>query len=71
MRTRLQDSEAQKEKYHSELVAAEVRCDRLRSKTVQAIQPKSRVSADAQDTKDDVVEEPQRKPPSPAVSGPV
>lgn len=67
MRARLKDSEEQKEKYHLALISAETRVDRLRSSTVLAMQ--SRVATDTHEMKSE--DEPQRKPPSPAVSGPV
>jgi hypothetical protein len=65
----LQDSESQKERYHAALVATENRLDRLRSGTVQAIQPS--LTVEKQELKEEASEEPQRKPSSPSVSGSV
>jgi E3 ubiquitin-protein ligase BRE1 len=67
MRAKLEDSEAQKEKFYTDLIAAEIRADRLRSETVLAMQ--ARVAVEKQEPKTDEIEEPQRKPSSPAVSG--
>jgi hypothetical protein len=73
-RTMLRDTESYKEKLHSDLVAAEIRADRLQSATVLAM--KTRTAAGKPGLKDEegqeVVEEPEEtKPSSPAVSGPV
>jgi E3 ubiquitin-protein ligase BRE1 len=69
MRVRLEDSEVQRDKYHAALVATENRLDRLRSGTVLKMQ--SRGPTDEQEPKEEAIEEPQRKPSSPAVSGSV
>ncbi|KAF9469928.1 BRE1 E3 ubiquitin ligase-domain-containing protein [Collybia nuda] len=69
IRAQLQESEAQKELFHTALITAENRLDRLRSGTVQAIQSSTLV--DKQEPKEDTLEEPQRKPSSPSVSGSV
>ncbi|RDB24923.1 E3 ubiquitin-protein ligase BRE1 [Hypsizygus marmoreus] len=63
MHVKLQETEAQKDEYHAALVAAENRFDRLRSKTVQAIQ--SRAVEKKPEVKEESTEEPQRKPSSP------
>jgi len=68
VRRKLRDSESKNEKYHADLVAAEIRADRLRSSTVQAMQARSAVAK--QEAKAEEVEE--AKPiasPSPHVSG--
>lgn len=69
IRAQLQESESQKEQYHIALIATENRLDRIRSGTVQAIQ--SSVAVDKQEPKEEALEEPQRKPSSPSVSGSV
>jgi len=69
MRVRLEDSEVQRDKYHEILVTAENRLDRLQSGTVLKMQ--SRGAMNEHEPKVEVIEEPQRKPSSPAVSGSV
>jgi E3 ubiquitin-protein ligase BRE1 len=69
MRVKLEDSEVQRDKYHTALVATENRLDRLGSGTVLKMQ--SRGAMPEQEPKEEVIEEPQRKPSSPAVSGSV
>lgn len=66
MRVKLEDSEMQRDKYHVTLVATENRLDRLRSGTVLKMQ--SRGAMHEQEPKEEVIEEPQRKPSSPARS---
>ncbi|KAJ7772537.1 hypothetical protein DFH07DRAFT_734059 [Mycena maculata] len=62
MHSRLRDSEDQKYRYHEQLLAAETAADRLRSKTVMAIKPRS-ASATAESPRESAEE--QRKPSSP------
>lgn len=69
MRVKLEDSEVQRDKYHTSLVASENRLDRLRSGTVLKIQ--SRGAMHEQEPKEEMIEEQQRQPSSPAVSGSV
>ncbi|KAJ6500129.1 BRE1 E3 ubiquitin ligase-domain-containing protein [Mycena vitilis] len=64
---KLRDSEAQKLKYHEQLVAAEIAADRLRSQTVQAIKPRPE-TASAQSPQ--TATEEQRKQSSPVLSAP-
>ena len=63
---KLRESDAQKSRYHEQLLAAEIAADRLRSKTVVATKPRSHV--DSAEAASDATEE-QQKPSSPAVSG--
>lgn len=68
MRNKLHDTEAQNKKYHEDLVAAEIRADRLRSGTVQAMQARS--PPGTRESKSEEVEEPKSEAPaSPPVSG--
>lgn len=69
LRIKLQDSEAQREKYHTALVAAENRFERSQSAIVHEVEgrSKSRDPDDGAEEKEDV----PRKPSSPAVSGSV
>ncbi|KAF8070613.1 BRE1 E3 ubiquitin ligase-domain-containing protein [Lyophyllum atratum] len=60
---KLRDSEQQKDEYHTALLAAEGRFDRLRSKTVLAIQ--THTVEKKQEPMEEVIEESQRKPSSP------
>ncbi|KAJ7680562.1 BRE1 E3 ubiquitin ligase-domain-containing protein [Mycena polygramma] len=65
--SKLRESEAQKLKYHDQLVAAETAADRLRSQTVQAIKPRPEMaSAQSPHT----ATEEQRKQSSPVLSAP-
>ncbi|KAF7376361.1 putative allantoicase [Mycena sanguinolenta] len=57
--SKLRNSEAQKYELHEQLVAAEIAADRLRSKTVQAIKPRSETLSVQSPTEE------QRKPSSP------
>lgn len=81
-RTKLQDLEAQRDQYHAELTAAEIRFDRQQSRTVQSIHGRSTPPSTDESRKEEEeeakleggnaqvkVEEPQ--PSSPAVSGQV
>ncbi|KAJ7497481.1 BRE1 E3 ubiquitin ligase-domain-containing protein [Mycena latifolia] len=62
MHVRLRETEAQKERYYEHLLAAETAADRLRSKTVMSVKPRSQtVSADSPR---EATEE-QKKPSSP------
>ncbi|KAJ7178373.1 hypothetical protein C8R43DRAFT_455971 [Mycena crocata] len=65
MHGKLRESEAQKYRYHEQLLAAETAADRLRSKTVLAIKPRSEtVTAESPgETTEEI------KPSSPVVSG--
>jgi hypothetical protein len=69
MRVKLEDLETQRDKYLETLVATENRLDRLRSGTVLKMQ--SRGVLHEKEPKEEVIEEPQRKPSSPEVSGSV
>lgn len=69
MRVKLEDSEVRRDNYYATLVATENRFHRLQSGTVLKMQ--SREATHKQETKEEVLEEPQRKPSSPAVSGSV
>ncbi|KAJ6594095.1 BRE1 E3 ubiquitin ligase-domain-containing protein [Mycena capillaripes] len=69
MHSRLRESEAQKYKYHEQLLAAETAADRLRSKTVQAIKPRSASDTVSAQSPHNPTEE-QRKPSSPVLSAP-
>ncbi|KAJ7045767.1 BRE1 E3 ubiquitin ligase-domain-containing protein [Mycena alexandri] len=64
MHRKLRDSETQKGQFHEQLVAAETAADRLRSKTVIAIKPRSE-SASAQSPTEE-----GRKPSSPVLPAP-
>jgi hypothetical protein len=66
MHGRLRDSEAQKERYYEHLLAAETAADRLRSKTVMVIKPRSGTTA--ADSPREATEE-HKTPSSPLVSG--
>ena len=79
-RSNLKDCLAQRDQYHSDLAAAEMRLDRLQSRTVQAIHgrakspPKEEAPANDEEGVDgneegDVVKEEVRTSSSPAVSG--
>lgn len=69
MRTKLKDSESEKEKYHNALLAAETRADRLQSGTVSALQVRKQDKQEPPEEKEKT-EEPERKlSSSPAVSG--
>ncbi|KAG6837509.1 hypothetical protein H0H93_008434 [Arthromyces matolae] len=64
---KLEDAEELKDKYHRDLQRAESRCDRLKSKTVAALHSRQQEQQQLEDA-EDVKEELQRKPPSPAGS---
>ncbi|KAG6898158.1 hypothetical protein C0992_004145 [Termitomyces sp. T32_za158] len=64
---KLRDAEELKEKYHRDLQVTENRLDRHRSQTVSAIHSQTRESR--QLSVEEVIEEPQRKPSSPAEPG--
>lgn len=66
MHHRLRESEDQKYRYHEQLLAAETAVDRLRSKTVMTIKPRSETAM--AESPGEATEE-QKKPSSPAVSG--
>jgi hypothetical protein len=80
-RANLKDYLAQRDQYHSDLAAAEMRLDRLQSRTVQAIlgratsppNPKDSPLNDEEDVdgkvESNVVKEEERMSSSPAVSG--
>ncbi|KAJ7594298.1 hypothetical protein C8J56DRAFT_926412 [Mycena floridula] len=63
LRAKLDACEAEKESLHEELVAALNRCDRLRSETVMAIEPRRRASVDTSEHEQAISE---RKPSPPA-----
>ncbi|KAG5654397.1 hypothetical protein H0H81_003221 [Sphagnurus paluster] len=67
MRSKLQDAEQQKERYHQALLTSESRFERSLSKTVSSIE--SRTIERKSEAMEEGIEEPQRKPSSPAVSG--
>src|SRR6267154_3238096 len=78
MRASLKDCLAQRDKYHSDLATAEMRLDRLQSRTVQAIHgraqspPKEAVVKEEEEGVEEKEVEPkeeQRMSSSPAVSG--
>lgn len=77
MRASLKDCLAQRDRYHSDLATAEMRLDRLQSRTVQAIHgralspPKEAVVKEEEGVEEKEVEpeEEQRVSSSPAVSG--
>lgn len=69
LRVKLQDSEAQRETFHSALVAAENRFERSHSASVHEIEGRSK-SQDIEDGAEEKGEE-LHKPSSPAVSGSV
>jgi E3 ubiquitin-protein ligase BRE1 len=77
MRASLKDCLAQRDRYHSDLATAEMRLDRLQSRTVQAIHsraqspPKEAVIKEEEGVEEKEVElkEEQRMSSSPAVSG--
>jgi E3 ubiquitin-protein ligase BRE1 len=80
MRASLKDCLVQRDRYHSDLAAAEMRLDRLQSRTVQEIhgraqsppkEPKEAVvkEEDGVDEKEVELKEEQRMSSSPAVSG--
>lgn len=60
IRARLDSSEAEKDRLRGELATAEMRLDRLNSRTVSSTQPKKRLEPGS-DVKDE-------QPPSPPVS---
>lgn len=76
-RVNLKDCLAQRDQYHSDLAAAEMRLDRLQSRTVQAIHGRTQSPPKEATAKDDEVvveeeedtKEEERVPFSPAVSG--
>jgi E3 ubiquitin-protein ligase BRE1 len=68
MRVKLRDSVAENETLHTALVAAQTQADRLQSSTVLAMQ--ARAAVHEQKPKEEEIEEPQQKLPSPPeVSG--
>lgn len=77
MRASLKDCLAQRDRYHSDLATAEMRLDRLQSRTVQAIHgreqspPKEVVVKEEEGVEEKELEpkEEQRMSSSPAVSG--
>ena len=77
MRISLKDCLAQRDRYHSDLATAEMRLDRLQSRTVQAIHirtqspPQEAVVKEEEGVEEKEVEpkEEQRMSSSPAVSG--
>ena len=69
LRAKLEDSESQKENYHSALLEAESRLERSKSATVREME--IRVPLKSQEAQSEEKEEVQRKPSSPVVSGPV
>jgi E3 ubiquitin-protein ligase BRE1 len=77
MRASLKDCLAQRDRYHSDLATAEMRLDRLQSRTVQAIHgraqspPKEAVVKEEEGVEEKEVEpkEEERMSSSPAVSG--
>ena len=77
MRSSLKDCLAQRDRYHSDLTTAEMRLDRLQSRTVQAVHgraqspPKEAVIKEEEGVEEKEVEpeEEQRMSSSPAVSG--
>jgi hypothetical protein len=69
MRRKLHETESQNEKLHSDLIAAEIRVDRLQSPTVLAMQAHAAVEKE-EPKSEEKVEEPEQKLPSPPpVSG--
>ncbi|KAK1218814.1 E3 ubiquitin-protein ligase bre1 [Marasmius sp. AFHP31] len=66
LRTSLQDSQELSARYKEALLSAENRLERMKSKTVQSVQPKSQASTEEQEV---VTEIEQRKPSSPAPNG--
>lgn len=79
MRANLKDCLTQRDRYHSDLAAAEMRLDRLQSRTVQAIHgraqspPEVEVAVKDEEgvdvTEEGDVKEEERMSSSPAVSG--
>jgi E3 ubiquitin-protein ligase BRE1 len=76
MRASLKDCLAQRDRYHSDLATAEMRLDRVQSRTVQAIHsraqsPPKEVVVKVEEVEEKEVEpkEEQRMSSSPAVSG--
>ncbi len=77
MRASLKDCLAQRDRYHSDLATAEMRLDRLQSRTVQAVHgraqspPKEEAVKDEEDVeeKEEEPKEEQRMSSSPPVSG--
>ncbi|KAJ7446245.1 BRE1 E3 ubiquitin ligase-domain-containing protein [Mycena galericulata] len=67
MQHRLRESEDQRYRYHEQLLAAETAADRLRSKTVMAIKPRSETGP--AESPREATEE-QKKPSSPALPEP-
>ncbi|KII92834.1 hypothetical protein PLICRDRAFT_51174 [Plicaturopsis crispa FD-325 SS-3] len=63
MRAQLRDSEAQKEKYYTQLIAAESRVDRLQSSTVAAVHVRSPVQSPPQKHEDGEVDLPNGSSP--------
>ncbi|KAI3618765.1 e3 ubiquitin-protein ligase bre1 [Moniliophthora roreri] len=70
LQIRLQDSEDRNERYREMLAASENRFERLKSKTVQEIQPKAKTGHTLED-QEGVTETEQKKPSSPAPNGEV
>jgi E3 ubiquitin-protein ligase BRE1 len=66
LRSQLQENLDLRESLHTQLIAAENRYERSRSKTVQALEARK-----AMDVKSEEPEELQQKPSSPSVSGSV
>ncbi|KAL0068814.1 E3 ubiquitin-protein ligase bre1 [Marasmius tenuissimus] len=66
LRTSLQDSQELSARYKEALSSAENRLERLKSKTVQSVQPKPQANTEDQEV---VTENEQRKPSSPAPNG--
>ncbi|KAF5380344.1 hypothetical protein D9615_004567 [Tricholomella constricta] len=66
IRARLRDTMQQKDEYHDRLLTAENRLARIQSQTVSAIQ--TREVEKRPESTEEVIEEPQRKPSSPAGS---
>lgn len=77
MRASLKDCLAQRDRYHSDLATAEMRLDRLQSRTVQAIYGRAQSPLkeaavkveEGVEEKEEEPEEEQRMSSSPAVSG--
>ena len=68
LRAKLQDSESQKENYHSALVAAENHLERTHSRSVRDAESRAKVKLpEVSEEKEEV----ERKPSSPVVSGSV
>lgn len=68
LRSQLLETTTQKEQYLNDLVLAQSRVDRLKSKTVQAMAPSPKVNGDPVQHNESDTEVKSEKPPSPSVS---